>query len=88
MLEIIGQIILIVYGIAIVLITLYCLMQFHLLYYYGRYKKGVKQNLLSQPDNSGEMPMVTVQLPIFNELHVSARLLESITQLDLSLIHI
>ena len=26
--------------------------------------------------------MVTVQLPIFNELHVSARLLESITQLD------
>ena len=82
MLEIIGQIILIVYGIAIVLITLYCLMQFHLLYYYGRYKKGVKQNLLNQPDNSGEMPMVTVQLPIFNELHVSARLLESITQLD------
>ena len=64
------------------LITLYCLMQFHLLYYYGRYKKTVKQNLLDQAENSGVLPMVTVQLPIFNELHVSARLLDSITKLD------
>ena len=78
MLQIIGQFVLVVYGIAIVLITLYCLMQFHLLYYYRRYKKTIKENLLTQANDHDILPMVTVQLPIFNELHVSARLLESI----------
>ncbi|QQR90679.1 MAG: glycosyltransferase family 2 protein [Myxococcales bacterium] len=49
-----------------------------LLYLYWKHKK-------SKPVAAGkfeQLPVVTVQLPMFNEMYVAERLLESITQLD------
>ncbi len=80
--SILGSIFLGVYVFALGYITIYCLLQFHLLY---SYKKHSRNNSLTKstpktPDN--ELPFVTVQLPIFNELFVVERLLENITQFD------
>lgn len=73
---------LIIYCLGLMAITLYCLLQFHLLYYYktkkGSYSKLLKESAAPQLD----LPVVTIQLPIFNERYVVQRLLESITALD------
>ncbi len=82
MLQIVGEIILVVYAVSIVLITVYCLMQFHLLYYYKKYKNQISSDLDSQGKTTESWPMVTIQLPIYNELYVTPRLLEAIAQLD------
>ncbi|HHS95171.1 MAG TPA: glycosyltransferase, partial [Phaeodactylibacter sp.] len=66
-----------IYIIALVYITFYCLLQFHLLYYYKKKKQPFSQ--LGLRDN---LPMVTIQLPIFNELYVAERLIDNIVQMD------
>lgn len=103
--------ILIFYTITLTYITIYCVMQFHLLYHY---KKGKRQAANSnhassqgkrQPspqlafagnqeldafsdeapsfDQTNEdLPFVTVQLPIFNEMYVVERLIDNIVQFD------
>jgi len=80
--EIAASIALAVYCIALMAITIYCLLQFHLLYYYktkkGKYLKLIKEDA----DLDQSLPFVTIQLPIFNERYVVQRLLESITALD------
>jgi len=55
-------------------------MQFHLLYHYLR-KRNVKdhEEIL---DLKGDVPFVTIQLPIFNELYVTERLIDNITKFD------
>jgi cellulose synthase/poly-beta-1,6-N-acetylglucosamine synthase-like glycosyltransferase len=72
---------LIIYTLALVYITIYCLMQVHLLFWY---KKAQKENsLISDATLSNEsFPFVTVQLPIYNEMYVAERLIDTIIQLD------
>ncbi len=78
--SIIGHILLGIYITALVFVSVFCLMQFHLLchYVYNRWKR-------SRPNEPGnmpaELPMVTVQLPIFNESYVVERLIANITKL-------
>ncbi|GJM34007.1 MAG: glucosyltransferase [Saprospiraceae bacterium] len=105
---VIAYIVLGIYTIALSYITVYCLMQFNLLYYYKRGKrnnaeanapvrKGVKSPQLAyagnEPgdfvdppltnvDEEQEYPFVTVQLPIFNEMYVIERLIDSVMQFD------
>lgn len=76
--EYLGYFILSVYVVCIVLITLYCLSQVHLLYKYLS-KKTAPDNLV---DKHGEWPFVTVQLPLYNEKYVVARLIDNIMLLD------
>lgn len=74
---------LIIYVLALCIVTFYCLMQFHLLYYYKRYRNDLLKNLqLSEGKKVEDYPFITIQLPIYNELYVVKRLLDSITQLD------
>ena len=62
--------------------TFFCLLQLSLLKAYRKQKKNkVNVPSLSAED---EHPMVTIQLPIFNELSVVDRLLDNITKLDYS----
>jgi cellulose synthase/poly-beta-1,6-N-acetylglucosamine synthase-like glycosyltransferase len=71
----------ILYSISMTLIMLYCLVQFDLALRYSRFK----QKTVPAPINSTESPdypFVTVQLPIYNEKYVVARLLKSVCQLD------
>jgi len=71
-----------IYFFTLVYITVYCLFQFHLLYHYKRYHR--KQIDVGTPPATlwEEVPFVTVQLPIYNELYVIERLIDSITAFD------
>lgn len=73
-----GYIILGFYVLSLLLILIYSLAQAHLTYSYLRSKKENKPIPLL-PE---ELPKVTVQLPIFNELYVVERLLRKVAQLD------
>jgi cellulose synthase/poly-beta-1,6-N-acetylglucosamine synthase-like glycosyltransferase len=50
----------------------------HLVYLFWRHKGRVQE----VPASWGELPIVTVQLPMYNELYVAERLLDSIALLD------
>jgi len=79
--EIFGYIFLIAYLVALTYVTFYCLMSFHLLY---NYKKSHWNDLgpKDQELEKNDFPFVTIQLPIFNELYVVERLIESICEFD------
>ena len=73
-------ILLTVYIVALSYITLFCLMQIHLLYHYRKYHK--MPSVIPPALLEDEWPMVTVQLPIFNELYVVERLIDNICAMD------
>jgi cellulose synthase/poly-beta-1,6-N-acetylglucosamine synthase-like glycosyltransferase len=74
--------IIVVYTIAIVLIFLYALAQLNLLVNYLSSKKKREDNDTFNLDNPSEVPYVTIQLPVFNEMYVMERLLDNIALLD------
>ncbi len=82
LLEILAGATLVIYSVSLMAITIYCLLQFHLLYYYKARKKKYITSVNAGNGQEETLPMVTVQLPIFNERYVVKRLLESITALD------
>jgi cellulose synthase/poly-beta-1,6-N-acetylglucosamine synthase-like glycosyltransferase len=70
--------ILIPYFTILIILSIYGIHRYYLTYLYLRNRKKA-------PRPSGELealPRVTIQLPIYNERYVVARLLESITQID------
>ncbi len=79
--EVLAYIILAIYLIALTYITVYCLLQFHLLYHYKRFHRlhGDDKDKTLDPD---AYPFVTIQLPVFNEMYVMDRLLDNIKQMD------
>ena len=110
----IAYVVLAIYSLALIYITVYCLMQFNLLYHYkkeqavGGKEEGVasKQIELEQSEapvaiaqheegsfttspsansitvDNQEVPFVTVQLPIFNEMFVVERLIDSVAKFE------
>src|SRR5690554_4048556 len=78
----IALIIVVVYSTALILIFFYSLAQLNLLINYLGYKKSnevaPKFNLLDPK----EIPLVTIQLPIYNEEYVMERLLENIAKIE------
>lgn len=58
-------------------LTLYSLNFFFLLYYLSRRKraKGIEVNI-------SQLPMVTIQLPLYNEKYVSSRLIDAVCNMD------
>ena len=79
--SIIAYTILSIYTFALVYITIYCALQFHLLFYYKKHHAAPKE-LPPQFKAEEELPFVTVQLPIFNEMYVVERLIDNISQFD------
>ncbi|MEE9362640.1 MAG: cellulose synthase family protein [Cellulophaga sp.] len=79
---IITYIIIAIYSIALMLIFFYSLAQLNLLINYLGYKKSNKEapkfNLLDPK----EIPLVTIQLPVFNEEYVMERLLANIAKIE------
>jgi cellulose synthase/poly-beta-1,6-N-acetylglucosamine synthase-like glycosyltransferase len=73
-----------IYTIALVFIFAYSLVQLHLVIKYLKFHKNrtsaQKFPAHHIPDN--DLPRVTVQLPIFNELYVVERLIDNIAQFD------
>ncbi|TXE06198.1 glycosyltransferase [Seonamhaeicola algicola] len=78
---IIETIIIVIYTIAILLIFMYALAQLNLLFNYISAKRkdnAPKFNL----ENPSEVPFITIQLPVFNEMYVMERLLDNIATID------
>jgi cellulose synthase/poly-beta-1,6-N-acetylglucosamine synthase-like glycosyltransferase len=73
----------IVYSVALILIFLYALAQLNLLFNYLRSRKTCAKTCekfdLSKED---EIPYVTIQLPVYNELYVMERLLNNISLME------
>jgi cellulose synthase/poly-beta-1,6-N-acetylglucosamine synthase-like glycosyltransferase len=79
----IAYLILGVYGIALTYITLFCVMQLNILYAYRSYrKKNPFQEPVKVNRTDADLPFVTVQLPIYNEFYVIARLIDYVAAFD------
>ena len=85
------NIIFILYAVALVVITAYCLMQLNLLYNYRQHHRHQRQKQQPPAPKAAtgtgsaaqtNWPFVTIQLPIFNEMYVVERLIDNIMQLD------
>ncbi len=70
-----------IYSISLVLIFLYALAQLNLLFNYLSAQKKEDHSPQFDLSKSKEVPFVTIQLPVFNEMYVMERLLENIVKL-------
>ena len=75
-------IIICVYSIALILIFMYALAQLNLLFNYIKSQKNTQNIPEFDFSNTDEIPYVTIQLPVFNEIYVMDRLLKNIVLLD------
>ena len=79
---ILETIIIVVYTIAIALIFMYALAQLNLLFNYLSSKKNNTDCEAFDLSNPNEIPFVTIQLPVYNEMYVMERLLDNISHID------
>src|SRR5882672_1563817 len=68
------------YLVLIVLLSLYGIHRYWILYLYFRYYKWAKPMVV--PALPHRLPVVTVQLPIYNERYVVERLIDAVCRLD------
>ncbi len=68
-----------VYILALVFITVYAVLEFHLLYCYLKNHYRISAY---RPNPVQNWPMVTVQLPVYNELYVVERLIDAVCRLE------
>jgi cellulose synthase/poly-beta-1,6-N-acetylglucosamine synthase-like glycosyltransferase len=74
--------IIVIYTIAILLIFMYALAQLNLLFNYLSSKKANIECDTFDFSNPDEIPLVTIQLPVFNEMYVKERLLDNIALIE------
>ncbi len=70
------------YSISLLLIFMYALVQLSLLFNYIKSKRQTENPLVFDLKNEEEIPFVTIQLPVYNELYVMERLLTNIAKID------
>ncbi len=73
----------VIYIISLLFTTFYCLMQFQLFYHYKKYRNKHPQD--PPPPKAmadSDLPMVTIQLPMFNEKYVVEKLVDVIMLSD------
>ncbi|MCF6279218.1 MAG: glycosyltransferase family 2 protein [Flavobacteriaceae bacterium] len=78
---IISYLVLIIYTIALLFIFMYSLAQLNLLFNYLKEQKKEDNAVKFDLTKRSETPLVTIQLPIFNEMYVIERLLNNIVKL-------
>jgi cellulose synthase/poly-beta-1,6-N-acetylglucosamine synthase-like glycosyltransferase len=74
--------IIVIYSTALILIFMYALAQLNLLFNYLSAQKKEHQCAQFDLTNPNEIPLVTIQLPVYNEMYVMERLLDNIALLD------
>ncbi|HXJ97927.1 MAG TPA: cellulose synthase family protein [Gelidibacter sp.] len=79
---ILESLIIVVYTISLLLILLYALSQLNLLINYMAAKKRKDSSQLFDFSNPDEIPFVTIQLPVYNEMYVMERLLDNIALIE------
>lgn len=75
-------IVIFIYFISLLLIFMYSLAQLNLLFNYLKARKNIDNSLKFDFSNAFEIPLVTIQLPVYNELYVMKRLLKNIAKLE------
>ncbi len=78
-----GYLMLLIYFIAMSAVTVYCLLQFHLLYLYKRFHKenpSIEYRQYGMTDET--VPFVTVQLPMYNEMYVAERIIDYVAAME------
>ena len=71
-----------IYTISLLLILMYALAQLNLLFNYLAAKKKTDNSPKFDLSNPNEIPLVTIQLPVYNEMYVMDRLLDNIAEID------
>ncbi|MDY7395130.1 cellulose synthase family protein [Aureibaculum sp. 2210JD6-5] len=71
-----------IYSLALLIIFIYALAQLNLLFNYLSKKKNNPTDADSNLLTSDELPYVTIQLPVYNEMYVMERLLDNIANID------
>lgn len=79
---ILETVIIVVYTVALLMIFAYALAQLNLLFNYLTSKKNKDNSETFNFSNPDEIPYVTIQLPVFNEMYVMERLLDNIAKID------
>jgi|TARA_R110000850_G_scaffold254614_1_gene380187 cellulose synthase/poly-beta-1,6-N-acetylglucosamine synthase-like glycosyltransferase len=79
---ILESIIIVIYTLALVFILIYALAQLNLLFNYVRNRNKQQTARSINWKNLAEVPRVTIQLPVYNEKYVMARLLKNIAAID------
>jgi len=77
----VARIILVIYGLCLVLIFFYSVIQLSLAIAYVKNKKK-QQSRVTPPFDLANAPKVTVQLPMFNEMYVAERIIETCAEID------
>src|SRR5690606_39388239 len=77
---IVETIIIVVYTISLLLIFMYAIAQLNLLFNYLASKRKKANQELFDFSNPNEIPFVTIQLPVYNEMYVMERLLDNIAR--------
>jgi len=75
-------IVIIIYSVSLLLVFMYALAQLNLLFNYLSSQKKKDDAEKFDLNNPDEVPFVTIQLPVYNELYVMERLLDNIALLD------
>ena len=79
---ILETLILIIYSAALIMIFMYALAQLNLLFNYLRARRTQRNSPKFDLNDPSQVPYVTVQLPVYNELYVMERLLSNIAKLE------
>ncbi|MES2798946.1 MAG: glycosyltransferase [Bacteroidota bacterium] len=79
--HILAKVILAIYGICLFLIFCYSVLQFTLAMGYRKNRKTVATRV-APPMDWNNAPMVTVQLPMYNEMYVADRIIEACAEFD------
>ncbi|SEC54866.1 Glycosyltransferase, catalytic subunit of cellulose synthase and poly-beta-1,6-N-acetylglucosamine synthase [Tenacibaculum sp. MAR_2009_124] len=79
---ILEYIVIALYTISLVLILMYALAQLNLLFNYLKARKKQDNSPKFDLANAEEVPYITIQLPVYNELYVMERLLDNIAKLN------
>ena len=74
--------VIVIYTIALLLIFMYAIAQLNLLFNYLSSKKRIDDCEKFDLSNPEEIPYVTIQLPVYNEMYVMERLLDNIAKID------
>lgn len=82
LIHIIAYLVIGLYTLALAYITFYCLLQFHLLLKYNKWRKAESLPKDGHPYPEESLPMITIQLPVFNERFVVERLIDNIITMD------
>ena len=79
--HIVARVILVIYGLCLVLIFFYSVIQLSLAVAYVKNKKK-QQSRVTPPFDLANAPKVTVQLPMYNEMYVAERIIETCAEID------